>query len=122
MAIGGRVSGLLTLGDEVTWRAKHFGVWQTLSVRITAYERPRYFRDVMIQGSFAKLDHEHTFEADGTGGTLMRDRFEFAAPFGFFGQIVERLALTGYMRRLLLIRNHAIKSMAESNEWQRFVS
>ncbi len=29
-AIAGRTSGLIGLGETVTWRAKHLGVWQTL--------------------------------------------------------------------------------------------
>jgi hypothetical protein len=39
-AITGVTSGLMTLGQEVTWRAKHFGSWQHLTSRITAFERP----------------------------------------------------------------------------------
>jgi len=27
-AVGGRTTGLLELGEEVTWRARHFGVHQ----------------------------------------------------------------------------------------------
>jgi len=68
-AIGGRISGLMTLGDEVTWRARHFGVWFTLTSRITAYDRPEHFRDRMVRGPLARLDHSHEFADDGQGGT-----------------------------------------------------
>jgi hypothetical protein len=30
-AIAGRTSGLIELGESVTWRAKHFGIWQNLT-------------------------------------------------------------------------------------------
>jgi hypothetical protein len=30
-AVAGVTSGLLGPGEEVTWRAKHFGVWQHLT-------------------------------------------------------------------------------------------
>jgi hypothetical protein len=33
--VGGRTSGLLGLGDEVTWKGRHFGINQRLSSRIT---------------------------------------------------------------------------------------
>jgi hypothetical protein len=56
-AIAGRTRGLLGAGDEVTWRARHFGVWQTPTSRITAYRRPAFFRDSMVRGAFARLDH-----------------------------------------------------------------
>ena len=32
IAAGGVTSGLIGLGQRVTWRAKHFGVWHTLPV------------------------------------------------------------------------------------------
>jgi putative ubiquitin-RnfH superfamily antitoxin RatB of RatAB toxin-antitoxin module len=32
--ISGRMSGLCELSDELTWRAKHFGIYQKLSSKI----------------------------------------------------------------------------------------
>lgn len=79
-AIAGRTTGLLGLGEEVTWRARHFGIWQRLTSRITAYERPAFFRDSMVRGTFARLEHEHRFADDGA---VMDDVFEVAAPGGW---------------------------------------
>ncbi|MDE3198354.1 MAG: cell division protein, partial [Acidobacteriota bacterium] len=45
-------SGLLGLGARVTWRAKHFGLWQRLTSEITAMDRPVYFQDAMVDGIF----------------------------------------------------------------------
>ena len=120
-AVGGRTSGLLALGDEVTWRARHLGVWQTLTSRITAYDRPIFFRDSMVRGPFARLEHEHHFTRTAAGDTLMDDVFEFAAPGGPLGLLIERLVLLEYLRRFLTARNHAIKAAAESEAWKRFV-
>jgi hypothetical protein len=39
-AVAGRTSGLIELGEEVTWRARHFGVMQHFTSKITAFERP----------------------------------------------------------------------------------
>lgn len=39
-AIAGRTSGLIEHNELVTWRAKHLGVWQQLSSKITEYEYP----------------------------------------------------------------------------------
>jgi ligand-binding SRPBCC domain-containing protein len=121
MAIAGRTSGLLGPGDEVTWRARHFGVRQTLTSRITAYDRPAFFRDSMVRGAFARLDHDHRFTDDGAGGTLMDDVFEFTAPGGLLGRFVERLVLHRYLLRLLLARNEMIKTAAESDAWRAYV-
>ena len=60
-AIAGVTSGLMELGDEVTWKARHLGIVQTLSSRITEYDRPYSFRDSMVPGSgaFSRFDHDH---------------------------------------------------------------
>lgn len=34
-AITGRTSGLIKLGEEVTWQATHFGIQQKLTAKIT---------------------------------------------------------------------------------------
>jgi hypothetical protein len=39
-AIAGVTSGLMKLNDVVTWRAKHFGIYQNLTSKITAYDSP----------------------------------------------------------------------------------
>jgi ligand-binding SRPBCC domain-containing protein len=119
-AIAGRTSGLLELGDEVTWRARHFGVWQSLSGRISAYERPRHFQDTMLRGAFKQLRHDHFFDLFDDG-TVMRDVFEYRAPFGFLGRFAERLFLTAYLRRFLEARNRELKAVAESEEWVRYL-
>ena len=121
-AVGGVTSGLLALGQEVTWRARHLGVWQTLTSRITAYDRPRHFRDSMVRGAFARFDHDHYFEPHGTHGTVMRDVFDYAAPLGPLGRVAERLFLTWYMRRFLERRNREIRTAAESDGWAQYVA
>ena len=75
-AIAGKTSGRIGLGESVTWRAKHLGVWQTLSSKITAFNYPTYFVDEMIQGAFASFKHEHIFETK-ENYTLMIDVFQF---------------------------------------------
>jgi len=50
-AVAGRTNGLIGPGEEVTWRARHFGVVHHHASRITAFEPPSYFRDSMVAGS-----------------------------------------------------------------------
>ena len=116
-AVAGVTSGLIGPDQEVTWRARHLGVWQTLTSRITAYDRPRHFRDSMVRGAFRRLDHDHFFEASGEG-TVMTDVFDFDAPFRLLGRLVERVFLAAYMERFLRERNEAIKQAAEGEGWR----
>lgn len=120
-AVAGRTSGLIELGETVTWEAKHFGVKQRLTVKITDFDRPRMFADEMTKGAFSSMCHVHRFERNGDG-TLMIDEFSFSAPLGILGRMAERLFLTRYMRRFLVTRNQVLKGMAESNQWKRFLT
>ena len=112
--IAGMTSGIMRLGDTVTWEAVHFGVKQHLTTKITAYERPRYFIDEMIQGIFQEMKHHHAFVPQPSG-TLMIDTFTFRAPLGILGRVAEALVLTRYMRGLLLTRNRYLKQEAEAD-------
>jgi ligand-binding SRPBCC domain-containing protein len=119
-AVGGRTSGLIGFGETVTWRARHLGVTQHLTSRISGYDRPRWFQDVMVRGAFASMVHDHWFD-EADGGTVLRDIFRFAAPLGPLGRIAEALVLRRYMTRFLSARNAIIKRIAESDEWRNFV-
>jgi ligand-binding SRPBCC domain-containing protein len=112
-AVGGVTVGLLELGDEVTWEARHLGVRQRLTVRISRLERPILFEDVMVRGAFASLRHVHEF-VSRDGGTTMVDTFTFESPLGPLGAIVDRVFLAGYMRRFLVSRARELKRMAET--------
>lgn len=114
-AVDGVTSGLLSDGDRVTWRARHFGIPFELTVEITSFDRPTHFRDAMIDGPFAEQIHDHYFEPANTG-TRMIDEFRFASPFGAVGTVVDSLYLERYLRELLLARNRHLRQAAESNE------
>lgn len=119
-AVAGRTSGLIEGGETVTWRATHFFVRQTLTVRITTMERPYRFTDEMIDGAFASMNHTHTFVPEGNG-TAMIDEFTFQAPWGLLGRLAERWFLTTYMRKFLQQRALALKSMAEGRTWRNYL-
>lgn len=112
-AVAGVTSGLMGLGDVVTWEAVHFGVKQHLTSKITELERPHRFVDEMVKGIFQEMRHVHEFVPQADGGTLMRDAFAFRAPLGLLGRLAEVLFLTRYMRRLLTRRNQYLKRLAE---------
>lgn len=104
-AVGGVTSGAIGLGQTVTWRARHFGLWFTMTSRITALEAPRRFVDEQVRGPFRSFSHEHVFIADGDG-TRMVDTITLASPL--LGSIVEPLILVPYLRRLIERRNRAL--------------
>ena len=121
VALGGVTSGLVGLGERVIWRARHFGVRQSLTSEITAMDAPRYFQDTMIRGAFRSMQHDHYFRTLEDGSTEMRDVFCFAAPLGVLGRVAEALLLGRYMTTLVRERNAVVKQVAESNEWRKYL-
>ncbi len=120
-AVGGVVTGLMGPNDFVRWRAKHFGIHQHLTSRITAFDSPNYFQDTMTEGVFTFMQHDHFFSALSETSTEMKDRFTFAAPVPVLGKIAERLFLKDYMERFLRYRNQILKQVAESDRWPDFL-
>ena len=120
-AVDGVTSGLIGIGDTVTWEATHFFMRQRLTVEITEYDRPLHFRDSMLRGAFKHFDHDHCFEETETG-TQMKDIFEYSSPLGLFGKLANLLFVDRHMRRLLIMRNELIKSVAESSDAERYLS
>lgn len=104
-AVGGVTTGVMGLGDTVTWRARHFGVPFRMTSRISAHDAPGRFVDEQVAGPFRRWWHEHRFEPV-PGGTRMTDTVEYASPVGPLGRLVERLILTRHLTRLLRTRNH----------------
>lgn len=116
-AVAGVTTGLINLGESVTWRARHFGIYQYLTSKITAFEAPYYFVDEQEKGIFKHFRHEHWFKAMDQQ-ILMVDVFDYTAPLGWLGKIADGLFLEAYMRRFLLQRNDILKAVAESDRWQ----
>lgn len=114
-AVGGKTSGLINLGEYVTWEARHFGLKFKLTSRITAMENPHQFTDEMVKGPFRCMKHQHIFYGVDNR-TEMTDIFEFEAPFGFIGWFVEKLILKTYLKNLLVERNLIIKKVAETKK------
>lgn len=119
-AIAGVTSGLIGLNESVSWRAKHFGIYQILTSKITEFDYPVFFSDEMVKGAFKKFRHEHHFE-NTINGTLMIDYFDYQSPLGFLGKLANSLFLKKYMTNLLEKRNSTIKEFAESDKWKQII-
>lgn len=91
-ALAGVTSGFISLGQEVTWRAWHFGVPLRMPSRITEMESPNYFVDEQVKGPFRRFRHVHEFNQD-PDATTMVDRIEFTAPFGLIRRLAEKPVL-----------------------------
>ena len=116
-AIAGKTSGLIEFGESVTWRAKHVGLYQHLTSKITEFNRPFSFTDEMVSGAFKSFKHQHVFKTTNKG-TQMSDIFKYTTPCGALGRLADKLFLEKYMTRLLSRRVEVIKKYAESDLWE----
>ena len=108
------------MGQQVVWRARHFGLWLTMRVEITALDPPTYFQDAMVKGPFHSFKHDHFF-AEGAQGTLMVDRIVFASPVPLLGKMADVPVVQAHLKRLLETRNSALKTIAESDQWRKYL-
>jgi len=115
--VSGPTAGLLGPGDTITWEARHFGLRRRLTVKITAYVRPRMFATKCSAAHSVALRHDHWFEPH-EHGTRLRDEFEFASALA----PLDALVLKPHLRRLLLTRNDTIRWVAEGTDWRRYLT
>lgn len=116
-AIAGCTSGMIEENETVTWRAKHLGVYQTLTTKIISMDKPNQFTDEMQKGAFKSMHHQHIFKTVD-GKTLMTDIFDFESPLGIIGKVFNKLYLKNYLKKFLLERNQLIKTTAESTTFK----
>jgi ligand-binding SRPBCC domain-containing protein len=102
-AVAGVTTGHIDEGEDVTWRAWHFGVPIRMTSRITRMSPPDSFVDEQVRGPFRSFRHEHRFVADGDG-TIMIDHVVLRVPLGVLGRAAE-LVVGPYLRRLIERRN-----------------
>lgn len=84
------------------------------------YSSIQYFISKMPQiilHTLIKSDIQICFEQKDNL-VLMRDIFNFQSPFGFAGQLFDKIILTDYLRAFLIVRNNMIKEFAESDRWR----
>lgn len=108
----GRTTGLLEIGDVVTFEGVHFGMRQRFTARITELNRPYLFVDELVKSSFRSMRHIHDFRSVG-GVTIMTDALEWRSPFGPLGVLADAVAVKRHMRAFLVRKQGVLKEMAE---------
>jgi ligand-binding SRPBCC domain-containing protein len=111
-AVAGVTTGQIGPDEMLTWRARHFGIWFTMTARIIEFERPRRFVDSQVAGPFRSFVHEHDFLIDDDGSTVMIDTFTLASPV--LGRLAERAVLIPYLRRLIARRNQHLLGVLDN--------
>lgn len=111
-AIAGKTSGLIELGETVTWKGKHFGFYIKHQSIISEMKYPSSFVDKQLKGHFKIFKHTHLFE-EQNGVTIMQDILEYETPYGIFGNLFDKLFLKKHLKNFLIHRNTILKRISE---------
>lgn len=102
---GGRMVLLVELGPfRLRWVAEHCD-----------YVEGRQFRDIQVQGPFAKWEHMHTVTPDGPDACWLEDRVAYALPFGRLGRLF-RWLVRRRIRRLFEYRHAVVANKMTHSE------
>ncbi|MDP3940444.1 MAG: TIGR01777 family oxidoreductase [Deltaproteobacteria bacterium] len=72
------------------------------------YEEGRRFRDVQIEGPFARWDHLHRVEPEGTSACTLEDRIEYELPGGALGEVIGARFVRRNLERTFAYRHRII--------------
>jgi len=87
---------VISLGTRIQYQLKLHGIPVRWESEITGWNPPHFFSDDQLRGPYRHWHHEHTFE-ERHGGTLVRDKVEYAVPGG---SLINRLLVAPDLRRI----------------------
>ncbi len=102
-------------GTLLEYKLSLFGVgfyWQT---RIEEWQPEEYFVDVQLKGPYALWRHTHTFEVIDERRTLMRDRVEYALPYGLLGRLAHSLFVRYSLKKIFDHRARETARLLDAN-------
>ena len=81
----------MRVGALIEYRLRLHGIPVSWLTRIEDWTPGVRFVDAQLAGPYRLWHHTHEFEADGDGGTLMRDTVRYALPYWPLGEVAHPL-------------------------------
>ena len=97
-------------GTLIEYRLKLHGVPLRWLTRIEEWDGERGFVDRQLRGPYRLWHHRHEFEARGDEATVVRDRIDYALPFGVLGELARRLFVGRDLERIFDFRVRAVRA------------
>ena len=105
-------------GAEIRYCIRVAGIPLRWATVITGYEPPFHFTDVQAKGPYRVWRHTHSFQPS-VQGTIMRDRVEYALPFGPLGRLVHALFVRRQLQRIFEYRRQAMSRLfSDATPWE----
>ena len=102
-------------GTLLEYKLSLFGIgfyWQT---RIEEWQPEEYFVDIQLKGPYAVWRHTHSFEEIDERRTLMRDRVEYAIPYGPLGRLAHGLFVRRSLKKIFAYRARETARLLDPN-------
>lgn len=110
--VDGPTDGTFREGDRVTRQSRHFGTTVTRTLEVVEETPPLSVREREVDGPFVEFVHDHEFERIDETHTLVDDALSYRLPGGRVGDVIDRVYLNRYLRRVLRERNRRLEEIA----------
>jgi ligand-binding SRPBCC domain-containing protein len=97
-------------GAIIEYRLHFSGLPVRWRTAIEEWDPPVRFVDVQEKGPYALWRHTHTFD-ETPDGTRMRDRVEYALPFGPLGALAHRLFVSRQLNDIFAFRARIVREL-----------
>lgn len=78
---------------------------------ITTIKEREFFIDEQRFGPYAMWHHEHSFQQLSNGNTLMKDKISYKIPFGFLGNIAQKLFIKKQLTEIFTYRFETLEKI-----------
>jgi hypothetical protein len=108
--VHGEAPASLSAGSRIEYRIRWTVFILRWVTRVTRWNPPIEFQDLQEKGPYKTWIHTHRFSEDASGVTI-RDRVEYALPFGRLGRLVHRLRVRRQLEEIFEYRQKTISEI-----------
>ena len=106
---------VISAGAELEFEVRAYGQPQSIVHEIIDVDPPRRILERMLHGPLEELEHEHLFEADGSGVRLI-DRITFVPPKGLIGLLLTEARLQASFEQSFAYRQRRLEQLVAEGE------
>jgi ligand-binding SRPBCC domain-containing protein len=106
----------VAMGTQFEFKMQAWGSVQTAKHEIIQFERPNLYVERAIRSPMKSFLHEHRFETNSSGQTVMTDHIEFTPPGGILGMLVTESKILETLEDGFYYRHQQLKKLLKGND------